>query len=298
MRSCLLALLYALPLGASASVHVVIVQGLAGSPEYQQRFDAELDRLRIAAERLAGSQRVRLFGGDQATRESILAHFETLDASDDDRVAVFLLGHGSYDGFQYKFNLPGPDLTDQDLAEALDALPIRHQLLVNTSSASGALLEELKADARILITATRSGGERNATRFGTHFVAALDDPAADVNKDGGISAREAFDYAQRHVSDWFEYEGRLATEHPQLVGEHADRFAVARLQSAADPVDDQRFEELRRRRDELDEQINALGIRRSELGTEAYLEQLEQLMLDLAMVEERIEQLREAGGER
>ena len=55
-----------------------------------------------------------------------------------DQLSVYLIGHGSYDEHEYKFNIAGPDLTDSDILEALNQVPSGNQVLVNTSSASGA----------------------------------------------------------------------------------------------------------------------------------------------------------------
>ena len=78
---------------------------------------------------------------------------------------MILVGHGSYDGEAYKLNLPGPDIDGDEFLSLLAAVPARSQLIVNTTSASGATLEAWAGDGRTLITATRSGIERNATRF-------------------------------------------------------------------------------------------------------------------------------------
>jgi hypothetical protein len=101
-----------------------------------------------------------------------------------------LVGHGSYDGEAYKLNLPGPDIDGDEMAKLLAAVPARSQLVVNATSASGSILEKWKADGRTVITATRSGFERNATRFAQHFAAALAAGSADINKNGAITAQE------------------------------------------------------------------------------------------------------------
>ena len=103
------------------------------------------------------------------------------------------------------------------------------QLVVNTSSSSGATLDRLKGDERILILATRSGAERHATRFGNYFAAALSEPSADLDKNRMVTAEEAFGFAERQVADFYERNGQLATEHPRLEGEQAARFSLARL---------------------------------------------------------------------
>jgi len=290
-------ILLLLPMVVAAELHVVAVEGLGGTEEYTQRFSEEVAELKLAAESVTTTEYLRVFAGEEATDENILAHFEALAAivNADDRVVIYLIGHGSYDGYEYKFNLPGPDLTGEQLVELLDALPSNNQLLVNTSSASGATLERLTDDTRVVITATRSGSERNATRFGSSFVAALADPAADINKNNAISAQEAFDYAARQVTDYFEFHGQLATEHPQLKGERAARFTLARLEVPEPAGDDPELGLLFEQRDQIDGHIEELQLRKDELSTDEYYTQLQQLLLELARVGDRIDRIIGAG---
>ena len=54
-----------------------------------------------------------------------------------DALVLMLIGHGSFDGVDYKINLPGPDLSAIELAGLLDRIPAGRQLVVNMTSASG-----------------------------------------------------------------------------------------------------------------------------------------------------------------
>jgi hypothetical protein len=164
--------------------------------------------------------------------------------------------------------------------------------VVNSTSASGAILETWAAEGRTLITATRSGFERNATRFAQHFAAALAAGSADINKNGVITAQEAFDYASRRVADSFEKDGTLATEHPQIAGGAAGRFTVARLASAgpAEPVaTNPAVAALVTERERLDSEIEALRTRRESMASDAYLAELQRLLVQLADVQGKID---------
>jgi hypothetical protein len=211
-----------------------------------------------------------------------------------DTVAVFLVGHGSFDGDAYKLNLPGPDIDGEELGKLLSAVPARSQLIVNATSASGAVLETWKADGRTVITATRSGMERNATRFAEHFAAALSSEAADINKNGVITAQEAFDFAARAVADSFEKDGTLATEHPQIAGGAAGRFTVARLASAGPAIEpaaaaNPAVAALVTERERLDGEIEALRGRRESMANDVYLAELQKLLVQLADVQGKID---------
>ena len=287
-KSALLLIVLLVGGSAQAELYYLIVGGLGGEPNYEEQFAAHSLTLANAAKRTVDEANVTVLTGDDATRDAVRASLEELAANTQasDRLAVMLIGHGSYDGRQYKFNLPGPDLDDGELGELLTAVPARTQLIVNATSASGAILENWASEGRSIITATRSGAERNATRFAGHWAAALSSAAADLNKNGSISVQEAYDYASRAVADSFEAEGTLATEHPQLAGEGAAAFEVARLTARA--LDTPELVTLNAELVELEEQIAALRLQREELG-EDYLPQLQALLVQLALVQQRID---------
>ena len=130
-----------------------------------------------------------------------------------DSLVVILIGHGTYDGHDYKFNIPGPDLTATELAALLDRVPAQRQLVVNMTSCSGGSIEQLRRPNRIVIAATKTGSEKNATNFARYFAEALREPAADTDKNESVSALEAFRYAQAKTTEFFDTQKRLATEH-------------------------------------------------------------------------------------
>jgi hypothetical protein len=285
---------------ATAGVHVVVVEGLAGEPRFAAQFSAEVAAIEQASRTLTPAEQVRTFRSADAGRDAVLAHLEALAGQvvADDQVLVYLVGHGSYDEVEYKFNLRGPDLTGADIRDALEALPATRQLVVNTSSASGALASLLAAEGRILVLATRSGAERHATRFGGYFAEALAAPAADADKNRIVTAREAFDFAERRVADYFEREGRLGTEHARIEGGLADRIAVARL-AAARPaaVVDTALAGMIDDRDALNASIDELRLARDDMTAEDYRAALLEKMLELARLEDAIEaRERELGG--
>jgi len=280
---------FALPAQAASSV--VIVEGLGGNDTYAGQFDAQVRALEAAAATLAPAPAVRVFRGEAANRDAVLDYLESLAGAvtAEDELYVYLVGHGSFDDEEYKFNIPGPDLTDSDLLTALDATPSGLQLVVNTSSASGAAADAWQAENRIVVSATRSGTERHATRFGQHFVAALTDPAADVDKNRVITVQEAFNFADRRVADYFEAEGTLATEHARLDGSRAGRLSLARLDAAQPAGDDARLAELTRARDEIAGRIDDLRLARDDMSADDYQAELLGMMLELAEAEEALE---------
>jgi hypothetical protein len=291
-----LALVGAAP--AHAELYYLIVGGLGGEPSYSEQFDKDTAALAEVARRTTAASRVMVLKGEGATREALVTSLEGLRtrAKPADSLIVMLVGHGSYDGEAYKLNLPGPDVDGAELAKLLGEIPARSQLVVNMTSASGAVLEPWAAEGRTLITATRSGFERNATRFAEHFAAALAAGSADINKNGVITAQEAFDYAARRVADSFEKDGTLATEHPQIAGGAPTRFTVARLASAGPPPEaapaDPAVAALVAERERLDSEIESLRGRRESMANDAYLAELQRLLVALADVQGKIDAAR------
>ena len=278
---------------AHAELYYLIVGGLGGQVSYEERFVAQTESLADAARRTLGDgSRVSVLSGNAASRDALTAELSRLAEVTvaTDSVAIFLLGHGSYDGEFYKFNLPGPDIDGETFAELLEAIPAGRQLVVNTTSASGAISESWSADGRTVITATRSGGERIATRFGEHWTAALSSDEADANKNGAITVQEAFDFAARKVSDSYEDAGTLATEHPQLVGDAAGSMNVALLEARIATTAE--LEGLIGELTTLEEAIDRLRLRRDDLGDDAYLSELQSLLLELALVQREIDEVR------
>jgi hypothetical protein len=290
LAGLLLMALVVLPDSARAELHYLIVAGLGGDPSYAERFADDAAAMVDAAERTLGdAERVQVLSGEEATLEAVRQSLTDLGArtAPSDRLAVFLLGHGSYDGAEYKFNLKGEDISGTELNELLAGVPAQSQLLVNMTSSSGAVLESWAGDGREVITATRSGAERNATRFSEHWAKALSAEDADLNKNGSISVQEAFDYTARLVADSYETEGGLATEHPELRGSAAGAFEISRLAALA--ASSPELDELNGRLADLEEQVAALRLRRDELGDD-YLPQLQSLLVDLALVQEQIDE--------
>ena len=280
-----------LPLAAAAELDVVIIEGLGGEERYADQFAEQVDVIEQASLGLTTAGRVKTFRSGEFSREEVLSHFDSIGGrlAAEDRLAIFLIGHGSYDDHEYKFNIGGPDLTDADLFALLENIAAGNILLVNTSSSSGATADRLKADGRTLILATRSGAERHAARFGSYFFAALNDSTADLDKNRIISAEEAFRFAERQVSDYFERNGQLATEHPRLEGSQAARFSLARLDDARPAQDDTALQRLLGRRDELNGDIEGLRLRRESMPAAEYQSELLERMVELATLEERIE---------
>jgi len=287
-RSLTVAALFASSL--QATTFYVTVAGLGGEPDYEQRFASyATDMEKILTEK-GGDIRVETFKGPTATKANVTAALTrvALAAKPQDAFVLMLIGHGSYDG-EYKFNLPGPDISGAELATLLNKIPATRQLVVNMTSASGGSLDALKSANRVIITATKTGTEKNATVFARFWVEALRDPSADIDKNGSISALEAFQFADRKTKAFYEEQKRIATEHPQLQDNNkAGAFPVVRL-TAATAVTDPAKQALQAKRDELESQIDQLKYQKALMPPDQYKSQLTKLLLELAKTQEEID---------
>ncbi len=281
LLSCLVA---GLAPSALAVTEVLIVTGLPGEAQFAESFTEQSRGLQAAFER-TGAQ-VTLLDESRSNRDALAASLAAAAnrLRPDDRLVFVYVGHGSYDGRQFKFNLPGPDVSAQELAGWLDAIAA-WQLLIVASSASGAVLEVLADDRRSLMTATRSGDQSNITVFGGYLLSALENHAADINKDQQLSLQEVFDFTARSVAEHYERRRLMATEHPQLVNARA-LFTMNRL----DPLpQDPALVALVSRRDGIESAIEELKDRKSSMTPEAYFAELQQLLLDLALLQQQLD---------
>ena len=290
---------------------LVLVVGAAGEPEYGEQFATSADLWKRAATN--GGFKISIIGESQNgenDRAQLLGVLTNEVARPAGELWLVFIGHGTFDGRTAKFNLRGPDISAGELADALK--PCRRPLaVIQCASASGPFLNALSAPGRVIITATRSGYEVNATRFGNYFARAVADPAADLDKDGQTSLLEAFLMASRQVDEFYQDAGRLATEHALLddngdgLGTPADWFrGVRAVKKAADgkTVDGVRAHQMflvrssteqelspsrRARRDELESQLSALHDRKSQMKEDDYYNQLEKILVETATLYEK-----------
>ena len=311
--AALLLLLAAAP-AVARQHHLLIVSGIGGSPEYSQQFSQQAARLAEAARSagIAAEHIVSLSadpaepGGDRADKAAVLAAVETIAsrAEPQDRVFVVLIGHGNPRGDGAVFNLPGPDMSAEELAEALESLGAREQVVVNTASASGPFIGPLSVANRVVITATSSGREYHATLFPEYFIAAFAAPGADRDKDERISMLEAFEFARREVRRDYESEKRMLIEHALLddngdgegsleAGEFlpdgalAHRIHLQQPPSAAQGASAELLA-MQRRKQSLEISISDLKRRRESFSHDDYYAELELLLVELALLNRQI----------
>ena len=307
----------------TARQSVLVVAGAPGADEYRSVFAGWAEKWREAA--IEAEAEFHSVGIDESEPTLEIEIDDDLEAEATDRHLliekvqhlaqqdslepfwIILLGHGTFDGNSAKFNLRGPDVSAEDLNEAL-AGARRPLIVINCSSASGPFINVLSGPERVIVTATRSGFELNYARFGGYLADAITNPAADLDKDDQVSLLEAFLFASSQVTQFYADESRLATEHAILddngdgLGTPADWFrgvrAVRRARDGAelDGTQARRMHlvrsmserslspEIRQRRDELEEQLERLRATKPQRDADDYYRELEEILVEIARI--------------
>jgi hypothetical protein len=293
---------------ARADAYFLTVAGLGGEPDYEQRFTelaADLDRIFKGA---GATSHVFTLSGKAATRARLAETLQAIasQARPEDDFVLMLIGHGSFDGLQYKFNLVGPDISATALAQECSQIASKRQLIVNTTSASGGSIAALARSGRAVIAATKSGTEKNATVFARYWVEALQDPTADVDKNESISALEAFRYATTKTAAFYESQKRLATEHAVFAdtgtgaavrvasaasgaGRMLSGLTLVRLGAERTATADPAKRSLLAKKEQLERRIDTLKYQRAALSPQEYKQQLTESLVALAKVQEELE---------
>jgi hypothetical protein len=276
-------------------LRVLIVTGVSGEPRFAKEFSdqaksllASLGKAGVTSDRitwLAEAEQAQVAG--KSTKERVEQELVKLAGGSDagEQVLLVFIGHGS-DAGEPKLNLPGPDLTAADLSRVLAGYGSRPVAVVVAASSSGGFAEKLAAPGRLIITATRTGQERNEVRFGHWFAQAFAGGAADIDKDGALSLLEAYAYTVREVKREYESDNKLLTEHARLTDSTlARRFVFGA--AAATPTD-AGSQALVAKKQELEGRIAALRARKAQMDSTAYEKELEALLVELATVNQQL----------
>jgi Peptidase C13 family len=292
---------------------LLVIVGLAGDPEHGELFHKWGASLAEASARVGVTSDRLIYLVDQkgeadklatgrSTREEIQKAIEGFakSATAEDAVYIVLIGHGSFDGQNARFNLPGPDMNAADFNGLVKRLPTKQLVFVNASSASGPFVESLSAPGRTIITATRSGAEHYATLFGGFFVDAFTSAEADQDKNQRVTMLEAFRFAKAGVTRAYEQEGLLATEHamlddngdgegsqdPTATGPDGKLAASLSLGSVADAAPlpaDPKLRALVLERRDLERRVESLRLLKESMPPAKYTAELERLVTELAL---------------
>jgi hypothetical protein len=313
MTRAILAVLFLAIAGSAlaAERYALVITGASGGEEYAKKYEVwRTSFVQTLREKFAYPEdHIKVLfeeGGrsDKSTRENVRAAFADLRkrAVEGDVTVVLLIGHGTADSDDAKFNLVGPDLTVDEWSALVRPIPGR-VAFVDASSGSFPFLAKLAGRGRIVLTAGDNAAQQFETVFPHFFIKAFDDPEADLDKNGKVSLLEAFTYTSSHVKEYYEEKGQLATERPLLddTGEGVGREAaspgrdgtlaqITYLQPdvPASMAGNPELAALARQRTEVENQLDVLKAGKESMAPERYQAELERLLLELARLDRRI----------
>lgn len=291
---------------------VVIVMGAPGTPEFGQDFIKAARSWETTARR--GGASLTQIGQVDPGKVSDLKQLEEklgpLAKQESKPLWIVLIGHGTFDGREAKFNLRGEDLSATTLAKWLDGSK-RPIAIINTSAASAPFIKALSKKNHIVMTATKSGTETSYARFGQFLAESINSPEADIDQDGATSLLEAFLSATKQVQEFYEKEGRIATEQA-LVDDNGDGLgtpagffrgtrAVKSTKEGLEPdglraqqwhlvpseAERNLSDELRQQRDALESRLFALRAQKASMNEEEYFAKVEGIARSLAKIYEQ-----------
>ena len=304
---------------------LLLVVGAPGLDEYRAAFAEWADRWMTAAtaaevelqvigvkphQPTEDSENEPLQESAETDRDQLLRalHEQVLSGSTEPLWLVFI-GHGTWDQKTARLNLQGPDISAAEISAVLQdsGRPI---VAIFCCSSSAPFLNALSAPGRVIITATRDGAESQYSRFGAALSTAVTSREADRDQDGQVSLLEAWLYASIRTAEFYEQEGRLATEH-SLLDDNGDQRGIRAESVSSMTAEDREFadpsidgelaasisfvrSEAERRmtadqrllRDALEVQLRALKVRRRDMDETDYLQRLEDLLVPLAKLYE------------
>ncbi len=287
---------------------LLIIQGSPGEEEYGKLFSIWSQRWQSAAER--GRFRVVVSSPNPEEKQKvaisgILATYENETALP---LWIVMIGHGTFNGREAKFNLAGEDLSAKELDTML-AKVARTTVIINCSSSSAPFLDALSQENRIILTSTRSGEQVNFSRFGEYISQAIGETTSDLDKDKQTSLLEAFLSASRKTLEFYESDGRIPTENallddngdgkgtratafrgvraiakPEEDGILLDGFRAHQLHLIPNDAEQSLSPEQIAQRNELERKIELLRLEKNSLEEDDYYRQLEALFLQLAEI--------------
>lgn len=300
------------PVAVSAQQRfALIISGATGGEDYAAQYHAWADALqRTLAERMkVDPKRITiLLESDTPEAASTAGNVRRAIASvrqqmsRDDLLFVLLLGHGTFDGVDAKFNLVGPDLEASEWASLLKPLP-GHVVVVNTTAGSFPFIERLSGPKRVVITATDSVAQRFDTVFAEYFVKAFEDESADLDKNARVSIWEAFASAAAGVRRHYQQRGQLSTER-SLLDDNGDGIGTSASEQGGDggqasriyleaevpgaaPTDEELLKLLQRKA-LLEGELEELKIRKAFLPADEYAKEFERIVTEYARVSSEV----------
>jgi len=210
------------------NTYAVIVSGINKDPNEQQAKDRAITNLHHFLINTAGIEpdRLGILVGRRtpvhkdsklSTAENIKKQLNTFTTAirTTDRFIFYYVGQANVVADKLRLNLPGTDITHEQLAEWIKRIKASSMLIVLDCPGAGSAVKALADKDRIIIGAC-THEQRYSTQFSQYFIPALTDLQSDTDRDGKVSVLEAFTVAARQLDDLYRHQNLLQTETPIL----------------------------------------------------------------------------------
>ncbi len=208
----------------SGDTHALIVTGINKNLKDRQTKDKAvldlcaflLDSASIKSDHLAtlANSRAMVDKDSQvATAGNVKARIDAISdvVKAGDRFIFYYVGQANIADGKLRINLPGADITHEQLAQWLSRIKASSVLIVLDCPGAGLAVKALAGKDRIVIAGC-TAEQPYSTRFSEYFVPALADTQSDADEDGRVSLLEAFTAASKKLDDFYRGMGLLRTE--------------------------------------------------------------------------------------
>ena len=208
--------------------YVMIVGGINKDPEERQAKDKAVISLRkfLLEEAQIDPKRMRVLVDENsfARKDTGVSTYENLQkviaemagaVKPGDRFIFYYVGQANIVASKLRFNLPGDDMTHQELTEQLKKIKPVQMLIVLDCPGAGLAVKAMTGPGRIVVCGARSD-QPYSPRFSQYFIPALIDSTVDTDEDGRISLLEAFTSTAMQLDDLYREQDLMRTETPLL----------------------------------------------------------------------------------
>ncbi|XZE19580.1 hypothetical protein SH449x_004904 [Pirellulaceae bacterium SH449] len=224
----------------SSNRWLLLCCGLSGDAIHQAQFESAVENILTHAEtvlKIPSTNTRALLGSDEmiakvqalapqtglCTAQNIESAISWLqeNAGADQEAWIILLGHAHHYGKLSQFNIPGPDIDQDQFAVLANQLTAGRQVILQTTPVSGFWIRPLSAKNRVIITATEPAMEFTATEMPYALGDVLAGKAQhqnleDIDGDGNVTLLDLYLAINLEIEGRFRTLDRLQTEHAQL----------------------------------------------------------------------------------
>jgi hypothetical protein len=128
-----------------------------------------------------------------------------------DRFILYYIGQANAIKDTLRLNLPGPDITAEQLAGWLKPIKSENVLVILDCPNAGLAVKPLAGPGRIILCSSRHD-QPYSPRFSDYFIPAMIAPESDLNHDGKISLLETLQQTAGKIDQFYRDRNQLKTE--------------------------------------------------------------------------------------